>query len=206
MQKRYKWAAAICLTIGIALLSIGLLKKYLDDKQQDSDYAVYTSQTLPAQEKDALSESIRHYNDDRSGYENIPENIGWILIDKLDLKYPVYRTTDDEALAEGIVHVVGTDLPVGDDRTDVMLMGHNGEAGKALFTHLDNLTIGDEVVLDFKTGTYRYTVTGTEVVEPDLVHMYRSDQSTLTLMTCTPYGSNTHRLLVHCTISKGERA
>lgn len=204
MKKKYKWIAVVCLLAGVILLSLGFLKKYLDERKQGHEYAVYTSQTIPSEEMDELSENARQYNDNRSGYEALPENIGWILIDKLDLKYPVYRTTDDEALAEGIVHVVGTDLPVGDDRTDVMLMGHNGEAGKALFTHLDDLTIGDQVVLDFKTGKYTYTVTGTEVVEPELVHMYRSDQATLTLMTCTPYGSNTHRLLVHCTISKGE--
>lgn len=202
MKHKYKWIAAFCLLAGIGLLSFGIIQNRLGEKQRNSAYSIYTNETLPEKEEEELDADIRKYNDDRSGYDKIPENLGWILIDKISLKYPVYRTTEDDTLAEGIVHVVGTDLPVGDDKTDIMLMGHNGEAGKALFTNLDQLSVGDVVVLDFRSGTYRYTVTSTETVEPDQVHLLRSDESTLTLMTCTPYGSNTHRLLVHCIKTK----
>ncbi len=200
MKRKTKWIALLLMAAGLALLSFGVIKKHLEKKELDREYAVYTQQTLPEETDDGSLEAIRAYNDSRADYDKIPELLGWIVIDKISLKYPVYRTTENDSLSEGIVHVIGTDLPAGDDKTDTMLMGHNGEAGKALFTHLDELENGDTVVLDFKTGTYTYTVTGTEVVEPELVHLYKDQSSTLTLMTCTPYGSNTHRLLVHCKI------
>lgn len=200
MKRKTKWIALLLMAAGLVLLSFGVINKHLEKKELDREYAVYTQQTLPEETDDGSLEAIRAYNDSRADYDKIPELLGWIVIDKISLKYPVYRTTENDSLSEGIVHVIGTDLPAGDDKTDTMLMGHNGEAGKALFTHLDELENGDTVVLDFKTGTYTYTVTGTEVVEPELVHLYKDRSSTLTLMTCTPYGSNTHRLLVHCKI------
>lgn len=200
MKRKTKWIALLLMAAGLVLLSFGVVKKHFEKKDLDREYAVYTQQTLPEETDDGSLEAIRAYNDSRADYDKIPELLGWIVIDKISLKYPVYRTTENDSLSEGIVHVIGTDLPAGDDKTDTMLMGHNGEAGKALFTHLDDLENGDMVVLDFKTGTYTYTVTGTEVVEPELVHLYKDQSSTLTLMTCTPYGSNTHRLLVHCKI------
>lgn len=204
MKNKVKWIALACLLLGAALIIFGIVKNFFGSKSRDKEYNLYTQQTIPEEEAKNLISQARRYNDDRSGYNEIPEQLGWIVIDKINLKYTVYRTTEDDTLAEGIVHVVGTDLPVLEDQTDVMLMGHNGEAGKALFTNLDQLTIGDEVFLDFQTGEFHYQVTGTEVVEPDEVHLYRSEGSTLTLMTCTPYGSNTHRLLVHCKLEEKE--
>lgn len=124
--------------------------------------------------------------------------MGYIQIPKFDLKIPVYHTTDEKVLQRGIGHMSGTSLPIGGEGTHAVLSGHRGLPTARLFTDLDKLVVGDKFQLNILDKTLGYEVDQIRIVEPeDFSDLYIEDDKDLcTLFTCTPYGINTHRLLV----------
>lgn len=124
--------------------------------------------------------------------------MGYIQIPKFDLKIPVYHTTDEKVLQKGIGHMSGTSLPIGGEGTHAVLSGHRGLPTARLFTDLDRLVVGDKFQLNILEKTLSYEVDQIRIVEPeDFSNLYIEDDKDLcTLFTCTPYGINTHRLLV----------
>ena len=125
--------------------------------------------------------------------------MGSISIPKLDLdKVPIYHGTSDEVLQKGAGHLEGTSLPVGGDSTHAVISGHRGLPRAKLFTNLDRLTEGDTFTITVLDQTITYEVDQIRVVLPeDLSELEIVRGADLfTLITCTPYGINTHRLLV----------
>ncbi|WEV63550.1 class C sortase [Bifidobacterium sp. ESL0732] len=124
--------------------------------------------------------------------------MGVIHIPKISLKLPIYHGTSDEVLDKGVGHLYGTSLPVGGKSTNSVLTGHRGRPYETLFTRLDQLRQGDVIYIDTLGRTMGYRVTAIHVVSPDDVHLYKVQQGKdlVTLMTCTPYGVNTHRLVL----------
>ncbi|WEV76429.1 class C sortase [Bifidobacterium sp. ESL0800] len=124
--------------------------------------------------------------------------MGVIHIPKISLKLPIYHGTSDEVLDKGVGHLYGTSLPVGGKSTNTVLTGHRGRPYETLFTRLDQLRQGDVIYIDTLGRTMGYRVTAIHVVSPDDVHLYkvRQGKDLVTLMTCTPYGVNTHRLVL----------
>lgn len=116
---------------------------------------------------------------------------------KIDL--PVYHGTSDEVLQKGIGHLFGTDLPVGGEGTHSVLTGHTGLTSATLFDHLDEVKEGDTIYVQVAGEKLKYEVHNTAVVLPDETDSLKTQQGEdlLTLITCTPYGINSHRLLVH---------
>lgn len=118
---------------------------------------------------------------------------------------PVYQGTSDETLKRGIGHLYGSSLPVGGPSTHAVLTGHRGYPEATMFSNIDQLGVGDQFTLTTLGQTLTYRVTGTEVVEPDdtgsLAVVPGADL--VTLITCTPTGINTHRLLVHAERDSG---
>lgn len=116
---------------------------------------------------------------------------------KIDL--PVYHGTSDEVLQKGIGHLFGTDLPVGGEGTHAVLTGHTGLTSATLFDHLDEVKEGDAIYVQVAGEKLKYEVHSTAVVLPDETDSLKTQQGEdlLTLITCTPYGINSHRLLVH---------
>lgn len=116
---------------------------------------------------------------------------------KIDL--PVYHGTSDEVLQKGIGHLFGTDLPVGGEGTHSVLTGHTGLTSATLFDHLDEVKEGDAIYVQVAGEKLKYEVHDTAVVLPDETDSLKTQQGKdlLTLITCTPYGINSHRLLVH---------
>ena len=116
---------------------------------------------------------------------------------KIDL--PVYHGTSDEVLQKGIGHLFGTDLPVGGEGTHAVLTGHTGLTSATLFDHLDEVKEGDAIYVQVAGEKLKYEVHNTAVVLPDETDSLKTQQGEdlLTLITCTPYGINSHRLLVH---------
>lgn len=116
---------------------------------------------------------------------------------KIDL--PVYHGTSDEVLQKGIGHLFGTDLPVGGEGTHAVLTGHTGLTSATLFDHLDEVKEGDAIYVQVAGEKLKYEVHDTAVVLPDETDSLKTQQGEdlLTLITCTPYGINSHRLLVH---------
>ena len=124
--------------------------------------------------------------------------MGYLEIPSISLRLPVYHGTGEEALQKGIGHLAGTSLPVGGTGTHCVLSGHRGLPTALLFTDLDQLTAGDRFYLHVLGETLAYEVDQISVVEPDQVSDLTGTQTGdyVTLLTCTPYGVNTHRLLV----------
>lgn len=124
--------------------------------------------------------------------------MGNITIEKLKVELPVYHGTDSGILQIGIGHIEGSALPTGGEGTHCVLSGHRGLPSARLFTDLDKLEIGDTFVLSVLDQERTYRVDQIKTVLPtesaDLLPVAGKDYCTL--VTCTPYGINTHRLLV----------
>ena len=124
--------------------------------------------------------------------------MGYVEIPKIQVNLPIYHGTDAEVLDRGVGHLLGSSLPVGGESTHSILSGHSGMASQKMFTDLEQLTAGDVFYLHVLDETLAY-----QVVEINAVLPYDTSllgiapgEDLCTLVTCTPYGVNTHRLLV----------
>lgn len=133
---------------------------------------------------------------------NIGESLGYITIPKIDVDLPIYNGTSQDVLSKGVGHMEQSSYPLGGESTHCVLTGHRGLPSAVLFTDLDKLEIGDEFYLHVLDEILAYKVDQIKVVEPnesgDLEIIDGKDYCTL--VTCTPYAINSHRLLV-----RGER-
>ncbi|HFK1449880.1 MULTISPECIES: class C sortase [Bacillus cereus group] len=133
---------------------------------------------------------------------NLGDVIGYIEISKINIKLPIYQGTSEEVLSRGIGHLDFSSLPVGGENTHPILTGHRGLPSAKLFTDLDKLSEGDLFYIHSLDKVLAYKVDQIKVVLPhetdDLQIVENKDYTTL--ITCTPYGVNTNRLLV-----RGER-
>ena len=124
--------------------------------------------------------------------------MGTIRIPKINVTLPIYHGTANETLEKGAGHLENTSLPIGGTGTHAVLSAHSGLPTAALFTDLEKLAEGDLFFLDVLDETLAYRVDQVKVVEPedtsDLLIDTNADY--VTLVTCTPYGINSHRLLV----------
>ena len=124
--------------------------------------------------------------------------MAYIRIEKIDVYLPIYHTTDDAVLQVGVGHLEGTSLPVGGESTHCVLAAHTGLPTSTLFSDLDELEIGDTFQIFILGQTLTYEVDRILTVDPydieDVAIVEGEDY--VTLLTCTPYGVNSHRLLV----------
>ncbi|EGY80108.1 sortase [Peptoniphilus indolicus ATCC 29427] len=126
------------------------------------------------------------------------EIISVISIPKINLRLPIYHGTDEAVLQVAIGHIPGTSLPVGGKDTHSVISGHTGLTSAKLFTDIEKLLNGDTFTLNTLNETLIYEVDQVRVVLPQEVDDLNIDKGKdyVTLQTCTPYGVNTHRLLV----------
>lgn len=126
--------------------------------------------------------------------------MSWVDIPSIGVSLPIYHGTTEDTLMNGVGHLEGTSLPVGGASTHCVLTAHSGMAGATMFDDIRMLGDGDLVLLHTMDETLAYKVTGSEVVLPDEMDSLKVEagRDMLTLVTCTPYGVNDHRLLVHC--------
>jgi len=175
---------------------------------------------LTKEEKQKLWESAIHYNDRlvnsvvKDPFANI-ENIdpfdeyhqtldlgeglmGYIHISTIDVLLPIYHGVSDEVLEKGVGHIPATALPVGGEGTHAVLTGHTGLSHAKMFDDLTKLKLGDEFYLEIIDEMLVYEVKTIEVVLPEDVSSLQREEGEdkVTLVTCTPYGVNSHRLLV----------
>lgn len=129
--------------------------------------------------------------------------MGAIRIPKISVKLPIYHGTSESALASGAGHLYGSSLPVGGRNTHTVLTGHRGLVEAAMFTRLDEMRVGDYFYIEVMGRTLGYQVDRITVIEPNDTSQLKivPGEDRVTLMTCTPYGVNTHRLLVSATRS-----
>lgn len=139
--------------------------------------------------------------DERHGQADRSSMIGRVIIPKISVDLPIRHGTNDFSLDDGVGHLYGTSLPIGGKGTNSVLAAHRGLPTAMLFTRLDELRKGDIFYLSVLGTTMAYKVDAIWVVKPNDVSHFRidPDRDRVTLLTCTPYGVNTERLLVRGT-------
>lgn len=205
--------------IGLSLLLYPTISDYWNRLHQSRAIAQYVEEVaeLDDDRYAGLWANARSYNEsltqredryemsegERAEYEsllNISGDgiIGYIEIPVIDCALPIYHGTNGAVLQTGVGHVEGSSLPVGGAGTHSALSGHRGLPSAKLFSNLDQMTEGDIFILRILDETLTYEVDQIRIVKPyemsDLE--IEPDQDYCTLITCTPYGINTHRLLV----------
>ena len=150
--------------------------------------------------KEALREAAESYDE----LLNIRGDgiMGYIEIPVIGVDLPIYHGTTEDTLDRGVGHLLGSSLPVGGESTHCILTGHSGLAGQKMFSDINNLEREDVFYLHILGDTLAYKVTEINTVLPEDASLLGIDagKDVCTLVTCTPYGVNTHRLLV-----RGER-
>ncbi len=126
------------------------------------------------------------------------EMMGTVEIPKINIELPIYHTTDETVLERAAGHLEGSSLPVGGESTHAVISAHRGLPSASLFTDLDQLEEGDHFLLHVLDDTLAYEVDKISVVEPEETQdlAVEEGEDLVTLLTCTPYGVNSHRLLV----------
>lgn len=144
---------------------------------------------VPDEEKELYNSLLSMPNSTIMGYIDIPE---------IKVSLPVYHGTSDKTLQVAIGHLDWTSLPTGGESTHCVLSGHRGLPSAKLFTDLDRLVVGDQFILYILNEALTYEVDQILIVLPDEAGelTVKAGQDLCTLVTCTPYGINTHRLLV----------
>ena len=214
--------AALMILSGIGVASYPVISNMVAQRHastaiQNSDDTV---KSMDTEKLDAAKEAARRYNEqlgsaldrDAAGEAeetgtsyvdliDVGESLGYITIPKIDVNLPIYEGTSDDVLLKGVGHLEGSSYPLGGESTHSVLTGHRGLAEAVLFTDLDKLQEGDKFYLHIMDEVLAYQVDQVKVVLPeetdDLTIVQGQDYCTL--VTCTPYAINTHRMLVRGT-------
>lgn len=205
--------------VGLSLLLYPTVSNYINSLHQSEAVAHYKEATdeLDNSEIEKIKSDAEKYNlkllnskqrfisgdsvgETYKSLLNFSDNgmMGYISIDKLGVQFPIYHGTSETILSNGIGHLEGSSLPVGGENTHCVLTGHRGVASSELFTNLDKIDAGDEFTLTVLDNVLTYKVDKISIVEPtdDSMLFVEDGEDYVTLMTCTPYAVNTHRLLV----------
>lgn len=220
-MKRHLSTALLLLVLvaGVALLLYPTASDYWNSFHQSRAIANYTESiaSLTTMDYERIWQDAVAYNagllekansfilsdEDREEYEaqlNVTGNgiMGYIEIPDIEVSLPIYHGTEESVLQIAVGHIEGSTLPVGGPSTHCVLSGHRGLPSAKLFTDLDDLSEGDIFMLRVLNETLTYEVDQIHIVLPsemgDLV--IEEGRDYCTLVTCTPYGINTHRLLV----------
>ena len=207
------------LLAGVALILYPTFSDWWNSFHQSRAIASYVETVIETdqEEMDRLLEEAEEYNRDlvRTGNRFSPEEedisrynaqldltgngiMGYLQIPTIGVNLPIYHGVEESVLQTSIGHLIGSSLPVGGENTHAVVTGHRGLPSAKLLTDLDKLREGDIFTVTVLTRTMTYEVDQIRIVEPtDLSELgLISGGDYITLMTCTPYGINTHRLLV----------
>ena len=204
--------------VGICILLYPAFSDFWNSKTQSRAISDYESvlDNLDENEYSAIFERAHAYNKalyetnyPLMDYKNVPgyydtlritdnDMIGYLKIDRIGVELPIYHGTSDDVLNRGVGHLEGSSLPIGGENTHSIMSAHRGLPSSKLFTDLDRMEIGDTFQIIILDQVLTYQVDFIKVIEPtdvsDLQIIEGGDYCTL--FTCTPYGINTHRLLV----------
>ena len=204
--------------VGICILLYPAFSDYWNSKTQSRAIVDYESvlEDMEPADYTAIFDAAHAYNralyetkypltdyDQVPGYYEslrVTENdmLGYLKIDRIGVELPIYHGTSDEVLNMGVGHLEGSSLPVGGPNTHSVMSAHRGLPSAKLFTDLDRMEIGDTFQITVLDQVLTYQVDFIKIIEPtevdDLKIINGGDYCTL--FTCTPYGINTHRLLV----------
>lgn len=221
MKKGRKWSTFVLLFIFFTGLSVMLypsLSSYWNSKTQTKAIVDYEKMLASIKPEDytRLFDDAKEYNQKLAeldfplieygkldGYEELLDVtgtgiLGYIKIEKINLELPIYHGTSDEVLSHAVGHLEGSGLPIAGESVHSVLSAHRGLPTATLFTNLDHLEVGDVFTITVLDKEITYQVDQIKTVTPsdstDLI--IKSGENMCTLLTCTPYGINSHRLLV----------
>ena len=205
--------------VGLAIFLYPSVSNYVNSKNQSRAITNYEEALAAVSEEDysRFWKEARDYNEELKSkplnfkfseeelakYNSILDPtgtgiIGYIEIENIGVNLPIYHGTEESVLQVGIGHLEGTSFPTGTKSTHAVLSGHRGLPSAKLFSDLDQMIVGDTFLLHVLDQTFAYQVDQINIVLPeetsDLAIV--DDKEYVTLVTCTPYGVNTHRLLV----------
>ena len=213
----------IFIILGVGIFLYPSISNYLAEKNHIDIIRNYDNLIVKINEEkiNEAKENARIYNENLSGDPvhdpfvigsgyALPENykevlnvsddgvMGYVEIPKISVYLPIYHGTSDEVLEKGVGHIQNTSVPIGGNSTHSILTGHTGLPNAELFTRLDELGIGDIFYIHVLDDVLTYKVFETKVILPDKIDELRilNGKDYVTLVTCTPYGVNSHRLLV----------
>jgi len=225
-MKRRKTGSALPLILiflaGLSLLLYPSVSNYWNSLHQSHAIAVYdqTLAKLDQEKNNQMRQQAREYNDSllsRSDEFHLDEEfqtryealldvtgtgiMGYVDIPCINCKLPIYHGTDESVLQVAVGHLEWTSLPVGGPSTHAVISGHRGLPSAELLTHIDRLETGDKFYLHVLGEELEYRVDDIAVVLPNDTSRLRvvAGEDYVTLVTCTPYGINSHRLLVRGT-------
>ena len=204
--------------VGISILLYPAFSNYWNQKTQSRAIADYESVLEDLNENDynaiferahAYNKALYETNYPLIDYKNVPgyddtlsvsnnDMIGYLKIDRIGVELPIYHGTSDDVLNKGVGHMKGSSLPVGGENTHCVMSAHRGLPSSKLFTDLDRIEKGDTFQIVVLDQVLTYQVDFIKVIEPTDVSNLQIIEGGdyCTLFTCTPYGINTHRLLV----------
>lgn len=213
--------------IFIGIMDYPFIARWINERDQTAVAVDYenTADDLSKEEKEQYLQKAREYNQNLESGANInlelpfsdaeTQNSAYmevldmhqegamavIEIPKIKLSLPVYHGTSDRSLEKGAGHLEGSSFPIGGESTHAAIAGHRGLPSKKLFTNLDQLEEGDLFFIEGLGEKMAYQIYATEVVTPDVTEplSIKAGEDLVTLITCTPYGVNTHRIYVHGT-------
>lgn len=208
----------IFLVAGIGLLLYPTIGEYINSRKSSQAISMY-NEVYQNTEKDLRQNMLleaEQYNarlcgatdpfintTSVPGYNNLLDLtgtgiMGYIDIDKIGVELPIYHGVDNGVLQIGIGHLEGSSLPVGGENTHCVLSGHRGLPNAKLFTDLDEMKVGDTFTITVLDRVMTYEVDQVKIVLPEETDdlLIEQGKDYCTLVTCTPYGINTHRLLV----------
>ena len=213
------WILAVaCGVMAAGLLLYPLIGELLSERYHSDVETTYTAAIEAADDADltAQRQAAEQYNAMLSGTAAITEGgasapplpyaeqltVGGVMcyidIPKINVYLPVQHGTDAETLERAVGHVAGTSLPVGGSSTHAVLSAHSGMASSKLFSDIEQLKLGDTFFVHVLGDTLVYEVDSINTVVPTDTSLLQieDDKDYVTLVTCTPFGINTHRLLV----------
>ncbi len=209
----------IVFLVGLAIFLYPSVSNYINSRNQSRAISTYQEALTGLSEEeyskmwdeaykfnDYLAERPMSFNldyDEATRYNSILDAtgtgiIGYIEIENIGVNLPIYHGTEESVLQVGIGHLEGTSFPTGTTSTHVVLSGHRGLPSSKLFSDLDQMIEGDTFLLHILDKTFAYQVDQINIVLPEETQdlAIQPGKEYVTLVTCTPYGVNTHRLLV----------
>ena len=208
----------VCFFVGLSVLLYPSISSYWNSKTQSQAIVDYEGMLarIKAEDYSAYFEAAEQYNAQLAaldkpfinykklqGYNDILNlsgtgMIGYVTVPKINQELPLYHGTSDSVLAFAAGHMEGTSLPVGGTGTHSVVSAHRGLPTAVLFTYLDRMEIGDTFYFTILDRVITYEVDQIRIVKPDDLSLIQIEQGGdyCTLLTCTPYGINTERLLV----------
>lgn len=217
-KNRSTYILILIFVVGLSVILYPTISDYINYKHQSEAVAAYDEKVSQMSEQDysEIFQEAENYNkelakdpeaiyspDEVEGYDDILDIsgtgiMGYVTIEKLDIKLPVYHGTSAEVMERACGHLKGTSFPIGGESTHSVLSAHRGVPSAKLFTDLDKMEVGDTFTVTVLNKVLTYQVDRISIVKPAEVEGLQIEEGKdyCTLMTCTPYGINSERLLV----------